>query len=296
MASSYPDSQSESVSESDVEWNSDSDSSKSENLSWIPWWCAHPGHEYFAEVPEEFIEDDFNMTGLSSQVPLYREALELILDLEPDSDAEAADQTTVEASSGILYGLVHQRYICSRNGLLAMADKYEGGQYGLCPRMLCKKTAVLPIGLSDVLDEDSVKLYCPSCTDVYNPPNSRFYGIDGAFFGTTFPHLFFMTFPELLPASTGEIYVPKIYGFKVSAHAKSGPRMTWLRECLKTNQDSEDLMDSEVSLEEDEDMNGVEENGQLQVRSPNHVDTPQESAVKVGAVVAMREPKPVAAA
>jgi casein kinase II subunit beta len=35
------------------------------------------GHEYFAEVTEEFIEDDFNLTGLQSQVPMYKEALEV---------------------------------------------------------------------------------------------------------------------------------------------------------------------------------------------------------------------------
>lgn len=254
MAQSYSQSQSESISESEAEWNSDSNSSQSENLSWIPWWCAHPGHEFFVEVPEEYIEDDFNMTGLSSQVPLYREALELILDLEPDSETftEAADQATVEASSGIVYGLVHQRYLTSRNGLLAMAEKYDAGHFGLCPRNLCRKTPVLPIGLSDILDEDSVKLYCPSCMDVYNPPNSRFYGIDGAFFGTTFPHLFFMTFPELLPQCQGEVYVPKIYGFKVSSYARSGPRMTWLRECLRTEKDSDEDI---LSDDDDEELN-----------------------------------------
>jgi len=37
------------------------------------------GHEYFAEVSEEFIEDDFNLTGLQAQVPMYKEALEVWL-------------------------------------------------------------------------------------------------------------------------------------------------------------------------------------------------------------------------
>lgn len=27
------------------------------------WFCSLPGHEYFCEVAEEFIEDDFNLTG-----------------------------------------------------------------------------------------------------------------------------------------------------------------------------------------------------------------------------------------
>lgn len=91
----------------------------------------------------------------------------------------------------------------------------------------------------------------------------------GAFFGTTFGPLFFQTYPELLstpffastststansspsPASPlviggetlvnpnahggqkaalGRVYVPRIYGFKVSERARSGPRMKWLRQ------------------------------------------------------------------
>jgi hypothetical protein len=45
--------------------------------SWISSFCSMLGHEYFAEVTEEFIEDDFNLTGLQSQVPMYKEALEV---------------------------------------------------------------------------------------------------------------------------------------------------------------------------------------------------------------------------
>lgn len=219
-------------------WSSDSQTSGEENLSWISWWCAHQGHEYFAEVPEDFIEDDFNMTGLSSICACYREALELILDLEPDEDsfAGAADQEDVEASAEFLYTLIHQRYICSRTGLITMAEKYEAGHFGVCPRVMCRKTAVLPVGLSDTPEEENVKLYCPSCLDIYQPPNSRFLHIDGAYFGTTFPHLFFMTFPDLLPRLQKEdptVYTPKIYGFNVSEFAASGPRMTWLRQFIQ---------------------------------------------------------------
>lgn len=47
--------------------------------SWVASFCGLLGHEYFAEVSEDFIEDDFNLTGLQSQVPMYKEALEMIL-------------------------------------------------------------------------------------------------------------------------------------------------------------------------------------------------------------------------
>jgi len=38
--------------------------------------------------------------------------------------------------------------------------------------------------------------------------------IDGAYFGTSFPHIFLKQFPELLPKGPAK-FVPKIYGFKI---------------------------------------------------------------------------------
>lgn len=305
--------------------------------SWISSFCSLLGHEYFAEVSEDFIEDDFNLTGLQSQVPMYKEALEMILDVEPEEDEDeeeeeeeeeeededgmlgdegdkppgyrragaagalaaqqdrrhlrmASDLSMIESSAELLYGLIHQRYITSRPGMQQMAEKYELQHFGCCPRVHCNGAKVLPVGLSDTPGHETVKLFCPSCMDVYTPPNSRFQTVDGAFFGTTFGCLFFMTFPELeignprppplepspvnnenssnpsksrtsslsTPSTAapptaispttqpavvngvavpnlapglgpGNVYEPRIYGFRVSELARSGPRMKWLR-------------------------------------------------------------------
>lgn len=261
--------------------------------SWISSFCSLLGHEYFAEVSEEFIEDDFNLTGLQTQVAMYKEALEMILDVEPEDDDDedeeeeeeeedasdnardglggrerrhhsriASDLSVIESSAEMLYGLIHQRFICSRAGIQQMSEKYELGHFGVCPRTNCNQTRTLPVGLSDIPGEDTVKLFCPSCLDVYVPPNSRFQTVDGAFFGRTFGALFLLTFPDYdlsktggesvtnLPRSGGgdqmlngmysgnvapglgraKIYEPKIYGFRVSEVARSGPRMQWLRD------------------------------------------------------------------
>lgn len=45
--------------------------------SWITSFCSLLGHEYFAEISEDFVEDDFNLTGLQTQVAMYKEALEV---------------------------------------------------------------------------------------------------------------------------------------------------------------------------------------------------------------------------
>ena len=58
-------------------------STPTSSLTWIAWFCSLPGHEYFCEVAEDFIEDDFNLTGLSAMVPFWKEAMEMVLDVEP---------------------------------------------------------------------------------------------------------------------------------------------------------------------------------------------------------------------
>lgn len=208
----------------------DMSSSEGAPESWISSFCSLMGHEFFAEVSEDFIEDDFNLTGLQSQVPMYKEALEMILDVEPDEDEEeeeeeeedddddeilgeekppgyrrgdrrharvASDLSVIESSAELLYGLIHQRYITSRPGIQQMLEKYELQHFGVCPRVHCNGCKVLPVGRSDTPGQETVKLFCPSCQDLYTPPNSRFHSVDGAFFGTTFGCLFFMTFPDL---------------------------------------------------------------------------------------------------
>ncbi|KAL7665618.1 Casein kinase II subunit beta [[Candida] zeylanoides] len=65
-------------------------------VSWIQTFCESFGHDYFVPVSQDFIEDDFNLTGLSSQVPYYREALYTILDYEVET---SEDQPTLSATT-----------------------------------------------------------------------------------------------------------------------------------------------------------------------------------------------------
>ncbi|CAO3608214.1 unnamed protein product [Cunninghamella blakesleeana] len=297
----------------------DSQTSSSSSLqSWVGWFCSLNGHEYYVEVPEEFMDDDFNLTGLSSIVPYYNEALDMILDIDDDENQNylsedednifdnnnnnnnnnsmetnkkdngeqdeeneqqqqqqeqeqnddgfwdesqsvkrrgQLDANTIEPYAIMLYGLIHQRYLLSRNGLRIMAERYAQGAFGTCPRVYCGRCPVIPCGRYDEVGKESVKLYCPSCLDLYNPPISIYQRVDGAHFGTTYAHLMFENFSELIPLTRGHIYQPKIFGFRVNERSRSGPRMQWLRmrppEYID-NDNEYDEYDEEDELENDE--------------------------------------------
>ena len=75
------------------------------------------------------------------------------------------------------------------------------------------------MGLSDLPQMKSVKLYCGKCEDIYNPKSSRHAAIDGAYFGSSFHNILFQVYPALLPEKSRRRYEPRIFGFKVHASA-----------------------------------------------------------------------------
>jgi casein kinase II subunit beta len=98
-------------------------------------------------------------------------------------------------------------------------EKYRRAEFGRCPRVLCQQQALLPVGLTDIPYEKSVKLYCGRCEDLYSPKSSRHGSIDGAYFGTTFPHLLFLVYPALIPPKSGPADVGGKSGGAIGAGA-----------------------------------------------------------------------------
>lgn len=204
----------------DISSGNSLESEVSEGLSWISWFSQLKGNEFFCEVEEEFIQDDFNLTGLSSQVTYYNHALDTILDVDiPEGELDDRQQEMVEVSAETLYGLIHARYILTARGLEAMRSKYMDGHFGRCPRVFCKGQYVLPVGISDQPRSSTVKIFCPMCWDLYFPRARGHNNLDGAYWGTTFPHMFLHTYHSLVPARNRERYVPRIYGFKIHSSA-----------------------------------------------------------------------------
>jgi hypothetical protein len=95
----------------------------------------------------------------------------------------------------MLYGLIHARYILTNRGMHAMYEKYRAASFGRCPHVFCQGQPVLPVGLSDLPRNYTVNVFCPRCHGLFFPKSTRQANIDGAYFGTTFPHLYLMTHP-----------------------------------------------------------------------------------------------------
>lgn len=133
------------------------------------------------------------------------------------NEEDLADEHFLELNqeASDLYGLIHARYIQTPRGLAKIYQKYLSGTYGFCPRALCDKQKSLPVGLADNLKTSRFKVYCPRCEEVYLP-KFRQINIDGAYFGTSLPHIFMKHYPNaiILPPKV-YLYEPKIFGFNI---------------------------------------------------------------------------------
>ena len=147
------------------------------------------------------------------------------------------------------------RYIVTNRGMHAMYEKYRAAAFGRCPHVFCQGQPVLPVGLSDLPRNYTVNVFCPRCHGLFFPKSTRQANIDGAYFGTTFPHLYLMTHPvsakgtviyiyiyhsvlvpqsmyiplwaafllfvcvrtkDMVPSKPAQTYQPRVYGFRVN--------------------------------------------------------------------------------
>lgn len=234
--------------------------------SWVHRFCRTPGHEFFCAVPASFLAEEFNWLGLPSDLA----AIDLLLGNVVYKSNKGANKATKdsrpqlpwdEAAARRMYGLIHARFIVTQKGLNAMREKYEQGHFGRCPRLACGGQVLLPVGARDgeegeEEDEEEegdshggskggVNVYCPCCRELYRPADPYHQQLNGAYWGTSFAHLFMLAFPDLCPApalkeeltvevaassssSRGEkdVYVPRVFGFRVEGEegGKEKPR------------------------------------------------------------------------
>ena len=253
---------------------------------WVARFCSAPAHgRIFCRVPARFIAEEFNWLDLPCRPHL--EAIDRLLlgrpqagpgpQAGPSEEANAyasgvgSGGDALQAAARRMYGLIHARYIVTQKGLNAMREKFEAAHFGTCPRHGCGGQAVLPVGLheeprpparereggaggGEEADEHGLKLFCPRCRELYHPGPAGA-ALDGAYWGTSFAHLFLLAFPELdpgrgadgaeagagaaeaavqkrgeqlVPAATRDkgkapAYVPRVFGFRVGSPQSLSP-------------------------------------------------------------------------
>jgi casein kinase II subunit beta len=165
-----------------------------------------------------------NLTGIK-----FKNFLKILLSKKSPKESTTLTPDLIEELHEIrdIYGYIHKRFINSPMGMGLMREKFINGVFGYCPRILCNKQVLLPVGLSEDLRYSQVKVFCPLCQEVYKPRENLYHGNsekkhfkfdlpDGIFFGTSFPQNFLMYFPDLDPRINNPTrYIPKLFGFRI---------------------------------------------------------------------------------
>jgi casein kinase II subunit beta len=139
------------------------------------------------EIDDYFLQSSVSYYGLNVYVPHCSRITQIIKGRVPDLTDATKDQIEKLASScKRLYGLLHQRFIITEDGIRKLMVKYTHGVYGKCPRIACRGQHLIPMGTSIELDQDIVKTWCPRCHDMYNCASD----LDGAYFGPDLPIMF----------------------------------------------------------------------------------------------------------
>ena len=183
---------------------------------WIQEFLEDPKARYFVKIDEDFIANSFNLYGLKACVKNYALACDMIRrDRFPNREDTPVTRESVHAQAEILYGLLHARFILTKPGLHLMMEKYQREEFQTCPRVYCRGRQCLPYGVSDELGKETLKMYCPSCCDVYNVTAPELSDVDGAYFGPSWIHMFLHRYRQIIPKDQARVYVPKIFGFRI---------------------------------------------------------------------------------
>jgi casein kinase II subunit beta len=181
---------------------------------WIKQFCAQTQFQWYCELELDFANDWFNHYGMKETVEHFDEALDLICDrhFKKWTGYEEDRIRAIHEQAVRLYGLLHSRWILQPKGMARMKEKFQRGVFGQCPRFACNGQYLLPVGESQIPNRHSCKLFCPQCRDLYRPEGVW---VDGAHFGTAFPHIFLVEFPQFNTKKDFKPHKPNVFGFHV---------------------------------------------------------------------------------
>lgn len=183
---------------------------------WIDRFIRKSSSKLFVRIDQEFISTTFNVYGIKNRIHEFHYAYEMLRKGYITSvDAEEYDAEEIDEDTEKLYGFLHLRYLLTKPGMQLMFEKFNQDTFPTCPRVHCKGTHCLPYGLTEEPGQHTVRMFCPSCCDIYNVTDPDLKKVDGAYFGSSWIHMFLMKYPQVIPRDPPRVYVPKIYGFRI---------------------------------------------------------------------------------
>ena len=209
-----------------------------------------PFENWFAQVSETFLDDNFNLYGLSDLFSHYNKCISILRNENSISDFATKEKEVqiLSYETQQLYLLIHQRYIQSQEGLSDMIKKFNHQTWGVCPRVACEGFPVLPYGISSKSGVSGCLVFCPRCRDVYTPKVKGVHSIDGCAFGPNFASLFLAD-----SKIGGQLVIPEVkniplsvYGYKLSENKRKLDRTL-------TDNEYYSSYEEEEYYEEDED-------------------------------------------
>jgi casein kinase II subunit beta len=142
---------------------------------------------WLVDIDDYFLQSSVSYYDLNKKVSHCSRAAEIINGRSADNTAFTRSQIERFGTSvRRLYGLLHQRFVITEEGIQKLAAKVGNAVYGLCPRVACHQSKLIPVGSTIELDEDVVKLWCPKCHDIYESGSD----LDAAFFGPDLPVMY----------------------------------------------------------------------------------------------------------
>lgn len=168
----------------------------------------------------------------------YIQNIKINKGIETDKDISDKKETIIvnEDTAVLVYRHIHKLYIHTSEGMEEVRKLYEKGAFGKCQRAYCDSQYVLPYGEHEEVGKSNLKVYCPCCKDVYEPRNKSLDLVDGAYFGSSFAHLFELSYPSLFTKPKQE-FIGTLFGFRM--HKSSGNHPSKMEFNYKTGKTEE---------------------------------------------------------